>query len=258
MITFSLTTAESLYGSEEQFPVDFDLAWQWLGYSEKSKGKRSLMSRGFEEGVDFELAISGELRPQGGYSDRERISLTVDCLKNWAMMSGTSQGKEVRQYFLQCEKLAKKLSAQIQPDVLTSPGIEAAKRIAEIYKILKADSPEIADKIAKIECNRFVKEQELGADQPQVAPSTSLTKQTLSKAKIAASTGKSPKEVIREMRDPYFEDCYLPALNREIAKLCRVRGIDILDTVTRSSVYQRADQGTIIDAYDIMIRQRLM
>jgi hypothetical protein len=32
---FSLTTADFLYASDNPFPVEFDLAWQWLGYAHK-------------------------------------------------------------------------------------------------------------------------------------------------------------------------------------------------------------------------------
>jgi phage anti-repressor protein len=119
---FTLDLAKDLYFSDNDFPVDFDVAWQWLGYSEKSKGKRSLLNCGFVEGVDYQLAISGELRPQGGFTNREFISLTVDCLKHWAMMSGTEMGKKVRLYFLECEKIAKQasLAKQLPTDYLSA------------------------------------------------------------------------------------------------------------------------------------------
>lgn len=32
---FDTTNALSLLGSEKEFPVDFDLAWKWLGFSRK-------------------------------------------------------------------------------------------------------------------------------------------------------------------------------------------------------------------------------
>jgi len=47
--------------SKEQFCVDFDEAWGWIGYARKDHGKRTLESN-FKEGVDFKLLNSGELK----------------------------------------------------------------------------------------------------------------------------------------------------------------------------------------------------
>lgn len=104
---FNESLALQLLESEIEFPVNFDDAWQWLEYSEKSKAKRALLNCGFTENVDYNIDISGELRPQGGFSNREIIFLTVDCFKQLCMMSGTEKGKEVRLYFLKCEKVLK-------------------------------------------------------------------------------------------------------------------------------------------------------
>jgi anti-repressor protein len=76
-----------------------------LGYTRKDNAKRAFLNAGFIEGIDYliyeELPTASVPRPA------EKISLTVDCLKNWAMMSGTEQGKIVRKYFLDCERVAK-------------------------------------------------------------------------------------------------------------------------------------------------------
>jgi hypothetical protein len=37
----------------------------------------------------------------------QRINLTTDCFKAFAMMAGTATGREVRQYFLDCERKLK-------------------------------------------------------------------------------------------------------------------------------------------------------
>lgn len=93
------------------FPVDFDAAWQWLGYSRKDNAKRFLLSCDFSVGTD--LLIREEPTTTGIQAKpKETICLTVECLKMWAMMSNTEQGKQVRRYFLECEKIAK---ASVKP-----------------------------------------------------------------------------------------------------------------------------------------------
>lgn len=88
--------------SEEKFSVDFEAAWQWVGYSTKGNAKRVLEAN-FSKGTDFEVLIRTDKNPEGGRPG-EYIRLSTDCFKSFCMMSGTQRGKEVRAYFLDCEK----------------------------------------------------------------------------------------------------------------------------------------------------------
>ena len=107
---FSHELALALVQSTNQFPVDFDAAWKWIGYSTKQKAKNKLTNN-FHIGLDYTLTqtvkrVEGN---KGGGSVRfESINLTIDCFKSLGMMAGTGQGKEVRRYFLECERIAKK------------------------------------------------------------------------------------------------------------------------------------------------------
>lgn len=96
---FDTNTALSLLESTEQFPVDFELAWQWLGYSSKQKAK-SKLTRNFEKDVAYSTKW---VKTSTGGRPGEEIRLTIDCFKALGMMAGTEKGKEVRQYFLDCE-----------------------------------------------------------------------------------------------------------------------------------------------------------
>ncbi|MDQ2096759.1 MAG: antA/AntB antirepressor family protein [Tychonema bourrellyi B0820] len=101
---FSIELAKSLIDSAEEFPVDLEKAWVWLGYSRKDKALETLKSY-FVEGEDFVFHQSGEWR-QGGRS-KDLYRLTVNCLKEFGMIARTDQGKQIRKYFLECEKIAK-------------------------------------------------------------------------------------------------------------------------------------------------------
>lgn len=68
--------------------------------------KRFFESAGFIAGIDFGVFINTDKNPAGGRPSEE-IRLTVDCFKQWGMMSGTAEGKQVRRYFLECERIAK-------------------------------------------------------------------------------------------------------------------------------------------------------
>lgn len=103
MNNFSIELARSLYESPERFPVDFDNAWVWLGYSQKSEALKKL-KRHFDDGEDFSFI---GMKSSSGGRPSQLIMLTIDCFKMLAMMAGTEQGKEVRKYFLECERIAK-------------------------------------------------------------------------------------------------------------------------------------------------------
>ena len=106
MIEFNQDLALQLLESEVEFPVDFEDAWIWLGYSRKDVAKRSLLNCGFIEELDFQISAEAITTGISAIS-KESIFLTTDCFKQWCMMSGTDKGKEVRLYFVKCEKLLK-------------------------------------------------------------------------------------------------------------------------------------------------------
>lgn len=94
---------QSQVASVNQFPVDFDEYWQWLGFSTKGNAKRAFESSDFEENFDFCSFIRNDKREIGA-TQTSVIKLTVDCAKSFAMMARTAKGKEVRKWYLEIEK----------------------------------------------------------------------------------------------------------------------------------------------------------
>ncbi len=107
--TFNDTIALSLLDSKEEFPVDLDCAFGWLGYSSKHKCLEFLSSN-FVLGEDF--TPSGVNSPKQVGRPSHKYCLTIECFKSVGMMAGTEQGKAIRKYFLQCEKIAKQKAAE--------------------------------------------------------------------------------------------------------------------------------------------------
>ncbi len=122
---FSLELALALIESDDPFPVDFDDAWQWIGWPKKQHGK-DVLTNNFIEGIDF--LRKGVKKPGRGHPSEKKpgrgrpgewIVLTVDCFKSLGMMAGTPRGREIRRYFLECEQIAKatrnRIPAQLTP-----------------------------------------------------------------------------------------------------------------------------------------------
>jgi phage anti-repressor protein len=133
-LTFSQSLAQQYFQSTEQFPIDFDDAWVWLGYSAKQKAEQSLYGY-FEEGLDF---LTSGLKTSTGGRPSKLILLSVECFKQLGMLAKTEQGKVIRKYFLECERIAKELSKQQQ--VPQIPGdIRAVNFINMLADRLKCD-----------------------------------------------------------------------------------------------------------------------
>lgn len=58
------------------------------------------------EGQDYEVFHNFMENPNGGRPMNE-YALTIDCAKELSMVEGNAKGKQARQYFIECEKIAK-------------------------------------------------------------------------------------------------------------------------------------------------------
>ncbi|MGL5074326.1 MAG: hypothetical protein ACRDBG_00580, partial [Waterburya sp.] len=141
MSDFTMETALELFESSEQFPVDFNDAWLWLEYSRKDNAKVAFLDCGFVENDDFQVFLKIQENPLGG-RPLEAIKLTVDCFKCWGMMSKTETGKKIRQYFLECEKIAKAANIAPKPpsafDQLEESGATMADKARIADLLMKA------------------------------------------------------------------------------------------------------------------------
>lgn len=112
MSDLSFELVFEMVNSEQEFPVSLDDAWQWIGYSRKESAKDRLVKH-FDEGVDYVVtapSFTGAVAISGFQAaNKETILMSVDTFKQLAMMAGTQKGKEVRRYFLNCEKQLKEL-----------------------------------------------------------------------------------------------------------------------------------------------------
>jgi phage anti-repressor protein len=156
---FTLETAQDLYNNVEEFPIDFDMAWVWLGYTRKDSAKK-LLTANFIENEDYKIisaferrltttGISVSLRQteKANLMTTEVINITSNCLKEMGMLAGTVKGKEIRQYFIQCERIAKeryqsklKAESKVNPEELQyfKDHLKLAKDFGTGKEILRA------------------------------------------------------------------------------------------------------------------------
>jgi anti-repressor protein len=93
---------------------------------------------GFEENQDFLLVKFDRQKGSGGHNKTDFL-LTLDTAKEIAMIQRTAKGKEVRNYFIACERLMVEMVQAANPD-----GIVANQ--AELHR-LKAEKKALRAKI---------------------------------------------------------------------------------------------------------------
>ena len=108
--------------SDEEFPIALSEVWECLGYFNKATAKRSFLSIGLEDSVDY-MMLSINAEPQiKGFSPlnpEQDVLMTVDSFKLWAMSAQTEAGKKARRYFLEIEKKFIATQKTSQPRITT-------------------------------------------------------------------------------------------------------------------------------------------
>jgi phage anti-repressor protein len=151
---FSIELAKELVESNEQFPVDFDKAWQWLGYAKKQNAKDKLI-RNFDKDFDYRLTQMRETKQDGSFSHYyERIELTTECFKSLGMMAGTKKGKEVRRYFLDCEK---QLKDKLASEIKEIDALEKVRQFTTAVDLIFSNTQIVPELISGIKLNTVKK-----------------------------------------------------------------------------------------------------
>lgn len=102
------------YDEENDFVIDLNQVWPWLGFTRKDHAKH-LLEKEFEKDVDFVIdfapVLSGaknQTENRGGHN-KERILLTVDCFKVFCMTAKKPKAKLIRRYYVKLEKLIQQI-----------------------------------------------------------------------------------------------------------------------------------------------------
>jgi len=111
----------------------------------------------FTQDVDFAVfPLKGE------HNQRPRIeyALTIECGKHIAMMSRTTQGREVRDYFIECERRAMAPTPTLSRMDILKLAMESEERAlaAEAKLIEQAPKADFYDKYTKAQGNKGIRE----------------------------------------------------------------------------------------------------
>jgi len=95
------------YNPNNDFVIDLDNIWKWLGFSQKIHSKTCL-EKNFIIDKDYKIFLS-KLREQdkeqhGGHN-KQRILLNINTFKLLCIKAGTKKANEIHKYFVKLEQI---------------------------------------------------------------------------------------------------------------------------------------------------------
>jgi len=84
----------------EQFPVDFEQAWQIPSYQKRQNALINVENN-LIEGEEF---LPKSVKNPGRGRSKRSFTLSCDGFKQFCLLARTETGRQIRQYFIECEK----------------------------------------------------------------------------------------------------------------------------------------------------------
>ena len=95
------------YHSTNDFIIDLDDVWKWVGFSQKIKGKQ-LLEKNFVIDKDYIKSLYPSAKPlihiKGGHN-KEIFMLNINTFKKFCLKAGTKKADEIHDYFIKLEEL---------------------------------------------------------------------------------------------------------------------------------------------------------
>jgi phage anti-repressor protein len=97
------------YHPVDDFVVDLDNVWKFIGFSNKGNGKR-LLKQHFTENRDYKIALLRleKRKNEGGYNE-ETIMLNINTFKKLCLKSNTENADRIHDYYIKLEMVYNEL-----------------------------------------------------------------------------------------------------------------------------------------------------
>ena len=92
---------------KNDFVIDLDNVWQWLGFHQKVNAKR-VLEKNFIIDKDYKLLLCQPAKQPNGVNgghNKETFMLNIDSFKRYCLKSGTKKADEIHNYFIKLENI---------------------------------------------------------------------------------------------------------------------------------------------------------
>jgi hypothetical protein len=92
------------HNNKNEFIVDLDNVWKWLGFSRKDPAKR-LLEKFFVIDVDYKTVFHQSVENLKGGRPQEQILMTINTFKKFCLKADTKKADEIHEYYIGLEEL---------------------------------------------------------------------------------------------------------------------------------------------------------
>ena len=137
------------YNKENDFVIDMDNVWKWLGFSTKQNAK-TVLERHFKINVDYkdgslmrshERSDNESIYEKGG-QNKQTLLLTIKCFKSLCLKAQTKKAGEIHEYYMKLEELLH--------EVMEEEATEFKKQLEQKTTQLAQKSLELEQKTAEL------------------------------------------------------------------------------------------------------------
>lgn len=130
------------YDYKNDFVIDLDDVWQWLGFSQKYNAKY-MLDKQFTINKDYKILsfapeASGAKKDARGGHNKEKIMLNIDTFKKFCLKAGTKKADEIHEYFIKLEGLLQEILVE-----------ETSELKQQLLQVEDKKKQEYEDKLAK-------------------------------------------------------------------------------------------------------------
>jgi len=94
------------YSQRNDFVIDLDNIWKWMGYNQKVKAK-TLLEKNFKLDIDYKILLCQQgkqhIHVHGGHN-KETILLTIRTFKLFCLKAGTEKATQIHEYYIKMEE----------------------------------------------------------------------------------------------------------------------------------------------------------
>jgi len=87
----------------EDFVIDLDDIWKWLGFSTKQKSK-DLLKDNFKLDIDYKTVFNLEVKNSKGGRPKEKFMMNVKTFKKMCLKAHTEKANEIHDYYIKLEE----------------------------------------------------------------------------------------------------------------------------------------------------------
>ena len=98
------------YDDENEFIIELDNIWKWLGFCRLAGCKRVLV-KNFQKDIDFKISFTQVGEKESSINigrPKENILMTIKCFKKLCLKSNTKKADEIHDYYIKLEKCNQK------------------------------------------------------------------------------------------------------------------------------------------------------